>query len=226
MRGIFHLHTRHSFDSMTSPAKIVDVAIKNKLDLLLIADHDTLAGSIEAKEIAREKNPNLQVPIAGEFFTDVGDIIVADVPVDFAPSFDHKDLCKRAKKAGGFTVLPHPLDGHHLEKIDFTCIDCIEIFNSRSRPEHDVLSKELAQRHQKPVIYGADAHFSQDLLNCLFEWEGPLLSPSFMKPIRLVKTPSYRKSLSQAIKGIKQKDPALFARSLIRALKKASSSSH
>lgn len=224
MRGIFHLHTNHSYDSMTSPAKIVDVAIKNRLDFLLIADHDTLAGSLEAKEIAAERCPSLQVPIAGEFFTDVGDIIVADVPEDFASSFDHKDLCRRAKEAGGFTVLPHPLDAHYLERIDFNCIDCIEIFNSHSKPKHDELSKELALRHNKPVIYGADAHFSADLLNCLFEWEGFLLAPTQMKPVRLVKTPPYRQSLSQAIKGIKQKDPALFLRSLIRALKKAGSS--
>lgn len=220
MRGIFHLHTRHSFDSMTKPAKIIDIAIRNKVDFVLIADHDTLAGSIEAKEIAAGQGANIQIPVAGEFFTDVGDIIVADVPEDFAPSFDHKDLCRRAKAAGGFTVLPHPLDGHYLERTDFSLIDCIEIFNSRSKPENDLLAHKLAVKHQKPMIYGADAHFSADLLNCLFEWEGPLLAPSMMKPLRLIKTPPYRKHLSQAVKGVKQKDPALFIRSLIRALKK------
>lgn len=220
MKGIFHLHTHHSYDSLTRPGKIVDVALENGIDFALISDHDTLIGSIEAREIALKRGAKLHIPVAGEFLTDIGDVIVAEVPPDFAPSFDHRDLCLRAKESGGYTILPHPFDGHHLDRIDFTLIDCVEIFNSRSRPENDALSQELALKLNKPVIYGADAHFSFDILNCPFEWEGALLSPRTLKPIRLAKTPPYRKSLSQAVKGFKQKDPALIIRSLIRLMKR------
>lgn len=219
MKGAFHLHTSYSYDCLTSPKSIVKKALSAGLDAIVIADHDTLQGSIAAKKIADSLGLKIEVPIAGEFLTDIGDVIVMDVPENFIPSFDHRELSARAKKQGGYTVLPHPYDAHALDRIAFDLIDCIEIFNSRSSPENDRKAKELAERLNKPILYGADAHFLTDMLNASFEYEGSLSLPSFITPIQLIKTQGHRKALSQSIKGLKQRDLKLFLRSGVRAAK-------
>lgn len=206
MKGIFHIHTHYSYDSFTSPKSIVLHAAKLNMDLLVITDHDTLKGSIAAREIADLLKLKIEIPVAGEFFTDVGDIIVANVPENFMPSFSHKELCKRAKEQGGITILPHPFDGHDLEKIRFDLIDSIEVYNSRSKPENNAKAEELAKTLGKPILFGSDAHFLKDMTNSIFEFTGTFPYFKSINPLPPVNTPHSRKALSQVIKGIKKRD--------------------
>ena len=215
MKGVFHLHTHHSFDCLTSPKKIVLNAVKNGLDLVVITDHDTLQGSIEARKMVQKLKLAIEIPIGGEFTTDIGDVIVINVADTFTPHFSHVKLCTQAKEQGGITILPHPYDGHTLENIHFDLIDGIEVYNSRSSETHNAKAEALALKLGKPYLYGADAHFLQDMMNCCFE--GSLMHSA--KPLMKKTTPPYRLALSQMIKGIKQRDGMLFLRSAKKIFK-------
>ena len=58
MKAIFHLHSKYSFDCLTAPQKLVDLAIKNGIDILCITDHDTLKGAQEAHSYAQKQYGN------------------------------------------------------------------------------------------------------------------------------------------------------------------------
>ena len=75
MKGIFHIHTKYSYDSLNNPRKIVDYAVKHKINLLLITDHDTIKGSLEAKKYATTKKLPVKIIIGAEYLTDIGDVI-------------------------------------------------------------------------------------------------------------------------------------------------------
>lgn len=209
-----HIHTHHSYDSMTSPQTIVETAVKNQIDYLLICDHDSWEGSIKAWEYARKKEYPITIPLAAEVFTDIGDIIVVGCTKTFPLVKNHKELYKAVKEFGGYTILPHPFDGHSLERLDFNCVDVIEVFNSRSQPEKNRKAVELAKTFQKPHIYGSDAHFQRHFSNAIFMFEG---TPPYFRnacPMELTYTSQKEKKLTQVIKGLKKRDLLLFLRSL------------
>ena len=51
MRAATHIHTRHSWDGSIRPNKLVDWLVEAEIELAVVSDHDTFAGSIECKEI-------------------------------------------------------------------------------------------------------------------------------------------------------------------------------
>jgi predicted metal-dependent phosphoesterase TrpH len=47
-----HMHTRHSFDSLTEPRLLVQRAEELGIDVIAVTDHGTWQGSVEARECA------------------------------------------------------------------------------------------------------------------------------------------------------------------------------
>ena len=50
MKFDLHIHSKYSHDGVMEPKKIVDIAIKKKLDGIAITDHDTIRGGLESKK--------------------------------------------------------------------------------------------------------------------------------------------------------------------------------
>jgi len=213
-KALFHLHTHHSYDCLTTPKAHVLQAVKHGIDLIIIADHDSLLGSLEAREYAKNLGLELQVPLAAEYLTDAGDIIAIGIPEDFVKVQDPVELCRSVKSVGGYTVLPHPYDAHNLEAIDFSLIDAIEVFNSRSSAENNQKSLKLAESRRLPKVYGSDAHFLKDALNTIFSYQDDFFLFKNIISQKELPTPKWKKAASQAIKGIKNKDLLLFLRSV------------
>lgn len=215
-RALFHLHTQYSFDSLSSPSKIVERAFKQGINYLVISDHDSLTGSIKANEYAQLHEIPIEIPIAAEYNTDIGDVIAVGVTRDFQKIYDHRELCRAVKSLGGYTALPHPFAKHNLDQIDFSLIDCIEVFNSRCNVENNKRALELALKLSKPTIFGSDAHFLEDLFNCLFIYSEKNPFEGQVFPLQLSYTSKFRINSSQIIKSFKTRDPRL----AIRMLKK------
>lgn len=203
---------------MTSPQKIVDLALENKIDYLVIADHDTVAGSVEASAYAKQKGFPIEIPVAAEYYTDIGDIVAVGVPTSFKLVKDHRELCQAVKECGGYTILPHPYDHHQLEQIAFPLIDCIEVFNSRCSETYNEEAAALAAKLNKPQVYGSDAHFLCDVCNCIFEYNGRTPFDSSTTPVALRYTTKFRKNLSQLVKSLKTRDLRLMWRIIKRML--------
>ena len=220
-RAISHIHTHHSFDCTVPPYKIVEKAVRMKIDTLIITDHDTLAGSVEAAAYAAKKGYSLYIPIAAEFTTDIGDVIVSGVSPDFSFEKDRRSLCRKAKDQGGFTLLPHPYKGHKLQLIDYDLIDCIEIYNARCTVEENLLALQLARELKKAKIYGSDAHTLADLGNAVFSYEGDHPFDGRTEGIRLLPTSWMHNEYSRFIRGVKLGKTKECLRAIKRSLRMA-----
>lgn len=219
--GAAHIHTLYSFDSLSRIEKIVEEAKRLNLSFLLIADHDSWEGSIKAREYAQQKGYEIEIPIAAEFYTDIGDLIIAGIKTPFPKIFDHKKLCEEAKKQGGWSILVHPYDRHNLEKTDRALIDIVEIYNARTTQEKNARAQQLAKDWNKPIIYGADAHSVSHIKHALFSYTPGPLFPLEVEPLSLEQTSIFQKHKSQMVKAYKTKDiklALLIASRMIRSL--------
>ena len=216
---IFHVHSSYSCDSNANPQKIVDFAIKNHVSCLVITDHDSLEGSISAKEYATKKKLNIKIPISAEYLTNICEIIAVNLPENFKNIFNHKELCRAIKKEGGYTILPHPFRGHQLNKIDYRNIDYIEIFNSRSSFEENKNALLLAKNQGKKKIYGSDAHFLKTINNVITVYNKNNPFDNQIKSLYLKYTNKNKILFSQLIKARKTKNLKLFIISTMRIIK-------
>jgi len=216
---IFHVHSSYSYDSVTTPQKIVEFAVKNNISYLVITDHDSLAGSISAKKYATAKKINIEIPMSAEYLTDIGEIIAVNLPKNFQNKFNHGELCRSIKKEGGYTILPHPFRGHQLKKIDYKNIDYIEVFNSRSSFKENKNALLLAKNKGKKKIYGSDAHFLGTINNVITIYNKNNPFDGQIKPLYLKYTNKNKILFSQLIKARKTKNLKLFIISTMRIIK-------
>jgi predicted metal-dependent phosphoesterase TrpH len=215
-RCLFHLHTRHSFDSLLSPHKIVARARELKIDALIVTDHNTLKGSLVTKQ-ASQGNPPLVIA-AAEYQSEKGDIIGLFLREEIR-SRESNEIIRQIHEQGGLVVLPHPHKGHKLDDQLLSAVDMIEIFNSRCSPEENNRARQLAEKWNLPGIAGADAHCYPELGTALNEYSGTypeneaelrtLLLHAPRKFITQIASPLWR-PYSQLIKAVKTRNADLF----------------
>ncbi|MHC2995811.1 MAG: PHP domain-containing protein [Candidatus Atribacteria bacterium] len=216
----FHIHSNYSFDCNINPKKIVDFAIKRGIDYLVICDHDSIIGSVEALKYSRERGYNIEIPISAEYLTDIGDLVVVNLSKYFNKIFDHKILCKTVKDFGGYTILSHPFKGHKLDKVDYTNIDYIETFNSRCSKKENERAFLLAKTKNKKHIYASDAHFLSGINNviALYKGNNPFKNEEII-PLNLDYTSINKIYYSQLIKAKKTRKVALLKNILFNIVK-------
>jgi len=79
MKGIIHLHSFHSYDSAIGIDSIIDFAISNELDFIILTDHDSISGSLALRQRIEELGLSIIVPIAAEYCTEYGDVIESSI---------------------------------------------------------------------------------------------------------------------------------------------------
>lgn len=215
-RCLFHLHTRHSFDSILSPHKIVARARELKIDALIVTDHNTLKGSLEARR-ASQGNPPLVI-VAAEYQSEKGDIIGLFLQEEIR-SRESNVIVRQIHEQGGLVVLPHPYKGHKLDDQLLSGVDMVETFNSRCSSEENDRARQLAEEWKLPEIAGADAHCFSELGAALNEYSGmcarnepelrALLSNAPRKVITQSVSPLCR-PYSQLVKAFKTRNADLF----------------
>lgn len=137
----------------------------NAVDLAMITDHDSFAGSLEARSIVGRQGLPLIVPVAAEIRTDLGDVIVVFPSEEVPPVSDLKtwrSLRVLAREYGAMVWLPHPYRSHKEIEELAAGADVIEVFNSRCNREENREAIELCARHGKAVAFGSDAHLKRE----------------------------------------------------------------
>jgi predicted metal-dependent phosphoesterase TrpH len=152
-----HMHTRHSFDSLTEPRWLVERAEELKIDVIAVTDHGTWRGAVEASECARDAGLKLHVIPAAEYLTDHGDVIGLFLDREYEERSAVR-LCDAIHARGGLTLLPHPYRWHQLEEDLLSRMDLIEVYNSRTTDEDNKLASKLAGERGLPGLVGPDAH--------------------------------------------------------------------
>jgi predicted metal-dependent phosphoesterase TrpH len=162
MKLDLHVHTKSSFDSMTSLEKIVKTAEKIGLKGIAITDHDIFTRVDFITKV------NVMIIPGIEVNTDKGDLVGLFVKYPVGCK-NFEDCIKELKSQGAITVLPHPYKGHESVESLATKVDCIEVFNSRINFKRNLKAYNLALSLSKPMIASSDAHFHFELGSCCTE---------------------------------------------------------
>ncbi|HTY09437.1 MAG TPA: PHP domain-containing protein [Bacteroidota bacterium] len=212
----FHIHTSASYDCFASPATVLHYCRDHKIQSICVTDHDTIQGSIQVAKLAKEYG--IQVIIGAEYHTEIGDIIGLFLQEEIT-SRKSIEVIRMIKGQGGISVLPHPFQSHTLNDEILNAVDVIEVFNSRCGSEQNARSLELARRLDKPMVAGADAHFTSDIMDCVisFSIDRELIPNDFLSTPRswaAVSTNPLRMRLSQVTKSVKTNNPSLMVSSV------------
>tara|TARA_B100001057_G_C22635373_1_gene866043 strand:+ start:252 stop:974 length:723 start_codon:yes stop_codon:yes gene_type:complete len=224
MKGVIHFHSEYSHDSVNSLDAIIDEAVSNDLDFLILTDHENIEGSIRLKNRVLERGLDIIVPVAAEYKTNYGDVIAAFINKDIK-NMDFNSFVNEVRDQKGIIILPHPFEGHSEERLEEIVqkVDLVEIYNPRCTHIQDKKAKDLAIKYGKSTYYGSDAHLKKELCNVIVSidcehFEESLKNSLLEKPIRplIFSKTIYRFiTYSQIIKAFKRKSIRIFYRNLI-----------
>lgn len=149
-----HIHSKHSPDSMSDPARIVRRAGRLGLAAIAVTDHNSWEGWREARS-ASEGAP-LVVPGA-EIKTVKGDLLALFVEEPIQTR-EWAEAIEAIHSQGGLAVVPHPADSRRLTHGDIRLADALEAFNAKCTPGSNEKSARIARELALPGIASSDAH--------------------------------------------------------------------
>jgi predicted metal-dependent phosphoesterase TrpH len=170
-----HVHTSCS-DGFLSPEKTVTLAMRKGLSGIAITDHNTIKGSIQARNFVENNNiGNFKVIVGSEISTTKGHIIGLFLKNEVT-SRNFNSVLEEIREQEGVVVAAHPVripllnwirkkSYQKLNHEDLKQIDFIESWNSQNKKKANALAKSLALQHLKPILVGSDAHFAWELGN-------------------------------------------------------------
>ena len=161
-----HVHTRCSFDSITSPEQLVKAAVRRGLAGLAVTDHDSVKCIAHVK---REAGEDLTVIPGIECKTRQGDLIglfVSERPLGSSIL----EVADQVKQMDGLVVLPHPISyfrksvQSYQEMEVIRKVDAIETFNARNVfGRLNQKAERLAAKFNKTRVGGSDAHTHREV---------------------------------------------------------------
>ena len=102
-----HVHTIYSFDGTASVPAVLKRAQRVGLDVIAITDHDEIAGSLKAMELA----PNFGVEVipGNEITTAEGDLLAFDITQKVKRGLSLIETLLKVGELGGYCIAPHPM---------------------------------------------------------------------------------------------------------------------
>jgi predicted metal-dependent phosphoesterase TrpH len=181
-----HCHTTSS-DGMVTPAQLVDAAVKARLDLIAVTDHDTMDSVKETQK--RGESVGLTV-VPGQEITTKGPAQThmlgwfLDKPVKRGMSLE--DTVDAIHDQGGLAIVPHPfmpvyfgsiqpgmlrrlLEKHRVDGVEMMFTVPIGAWRRK------VLDEFFAQNRERlgAAIGGSDCHFGMyDIARVVTDYEG------------------------------------------------------
>jgi predicted metal-dependent phosphoesterase TrpH len=162
----FHCHSIFSKDSLTKPHQLVEAARRRGIDRLIITDHNSIGGALEAQKLA----PDLVI-VGEEIMTTRGELLAAFVSEELPAGLEPLEAIRRLRLQGAFISVSHPFDvfrsGHwdlpYLLEIT-PLVDALETFNARCmdmRPNRE--AQEFARLYNLAGTVGSDAHTAREV---------------------------------------------------------------
>ena len=104
-----HIHTIYSYDGTASVPAVLTRARQIGLDVIAITDHDEIAGSLKALELAPQYG--VEVIPAIEITTAEGDLLAFNITEKVARDQSLIETVLQVGALGGFCIAPHPMAG-------------------------------------------------------------------------------------------------------------------
>ena len=161
----FHCHSNASRDSLNRVEDLVRTAHERGIDRLMITDHNTIKGALEAKRL----DPELVI-VSEEILTLDGELLAYFLTDEIPRGLPTEDAISLLRLQGAFISVPHPFDRRrHGWALDdllriAPLVDAIEVFNSRCQITWiNSQAAEFAQQHNLAGTVGSDAHTLQEV---------------------------------------------------------------
>lgn len=154
-----HVHSEGSYDGSEPVELILEQAAEVGLDAVAITDHDTIAESRRAADLASDYGlvgmPGVEVSTAHGHLLALGVDELPPVGAPFEPTV------QAIRDSGGAAVVPHPFQRsrHGVRKRHLDDCDALEVYNAwlftgyRNRR-----ARRFAARYGYPGVAGSDAH--------------------------------------------------------------------
>lgn len=171
----FHVHTRHSRDSILHEDRYIRLAVERGLTHVAITNHNNVEGAIAVRDRVAELglDDRLRIILGEEVSTADGEIVgvfmTATVPRDLSAD----ETADAIHAQGGLVFVPHPYDPFRrshireeplLRLLEAGKVDAIEVFNSRvTFGRHNHRAAELAGRFGIPGIACSDTHSAPEV---------------------------------------------------------------
>ncbi len=150
-----HIHSKYSPDSLLKPERIIKVAKNKGLNGIAITDHNTLKGGLAASKI--NKDPDFEIIVGSEIRTEYGDILGFFLNEEIEGRI-FENVIDEIKSQGGISVLAHPYRHYNTPEEIITNVNLVEGFNARSKSVCNIKSLTLANKFNKALTAGSDAH--------------------------------------------------------------------
>jgi len=161
-----HTHSSLSHDGRDPVELLLEQARAVGLDALAVTDHDELAASLRAAELATEYDlvgiPGMEVTCAA------GHVLALGISEAVPAGLSFHETLDRIRDQGGLAVVPHPFqESRHgvLDKIskdELAMADAIEVYNSRLvTGRSNRQAERFARRRGLPMTAGSDAHIAE-----------------------------------------------------------------
>jgi len=166
LRVGLHNHSEWSHDGRDPVEDLLKRARAAGLDAFAVTDHDEIAGSLRAVELAPEYG---LVGIPGiEISTRDGHVLAVGVTKKIPPGLSFAETLDRIRNLGGIAVVPHPFQESrhgvlgHISKDELATADAIEVYNSRLLTgRSNRQARRFAHKRGLPMTAGSDAHISE-----------------------------------------------------------------
>ena len=104
-----HIHTIYSYDGTASVPAVLKHARQTGLDVISVTDHDEIAGSLKALELAPAYG--VEVIPGTEVTTSEGDLLALNVTEKIPHARPLVETILKVGELGGFCIAPHPMAG-------------------------------------------------------------------------------------------------------------------
>jgi predicted metal-dependent phosphoesterase TrpH len=154
-----HVHSEGSYDGHEPVELVLEHASDIGLDGVIITDHDSIAESLRAADLAPGYGL-LGIP-GVEVSTRAGHLLAIGVETRPERGQSLEETIECVREAGGIAVVPHPFQRsrHGVRKRNLTDCDAIEVYNSmvftgyrNRRP------RAFATAREYPKVGASDAH--------------------------------------------------------------------
>ena len=176
-----HCHTVYSnrrhrrFDALNTPREMIEAAIRKGLQGMIITDHDSVAGSLAGRKVARGYEDFKVVPGA-EVTSSSGHILAIGIENNVPRGLIVEETVERIHDLGGIAIASHPFSSRVRPSLGEECLktDGVEVFNATNRGDSNSRALFLAQTHGRRGTAGSDAHWERTVGNAGIVCDDPL----------------------------------------------------